>query len=417
MFSWRVPVETSEASEILLMLAKGLQPDTGSPFPPQSPYCSDAVKSALDRALRLVESANPQAVKTVAALSSAQQARYNRLKAWRFDTARSENLPAFTIAHDRMLIEMAQRRFDSLSDLARIKGFGMGRAQKYGEAILFILNGSDTNPGATQKEGVADSTGHTEPGNTLSAARARYPEAALRHLLITEVTRMQNEYYCIAAFDLHAGRMARPLRLGGAYWKFDEFQERYFPGDLLAAPTGGTPEGLLPHRNENLILSGVMRRLERWSPSELYHAMLPEAVESVQKLFGRRLEEDRYLIEGTNTPSLGGVRIARRRIGFCVNSSNRLRLQIEDTDRLVYTISVTCDRLRTLFDPERDGRAADRANRLLEVILADEQVVLRIGLSRGYAGEHGEFDPKRCYLQINGLLSGVNWLPDATGLV
>lgn len=244
---------------------------------------------------------------------------------------------------------------------------------------------------------------HTE--RSLEHARAKYPETDYHPLLITEVTRMQHDRYCIAAYDIHAGKMVRPLRPRGDNWIFDEFQPPYLPGQLVNVAPSGIAHGLPPHCAEDMVIRAGMDVLESWTSMELYTALLPMSGRTVAQVFGRRLVGDRYVIEGTCCPSLGGVRVARRRLHFRANSSNRLRLHLDDTDGVAYPLPVTCDRLRSLFEPEGGRYGIEEANAWLERMAPDEPVILRTGLTRGYAGNEGEFDPRRCYLQINGIVS------------
>src|SRR5437773_2029786 len=84
--------------------------------------------------------------------------------------------------------------------------------------------------------------------NTLDAARSRYPSHAFHALLITEVTQMRHGHFCIAAYDIHARRMVRPLRPRGENWIFDEFQSAYRPGQLVNVKSWlACPDGLHPH--------------------------------------------------------------------------------------------------------------------------------------------------------------------------
>ena len=56
----------------------------------------------------------------------------------------------------------------------------------------------------------------------------------------------------------------------------------------------------------------------------------------------------------------------------------------------------------------QDGRgphaAHDEANQWLESVAEQQPIILRIGVSRGYAGKANEFNPKRCYAQLNGVI-------------
>jgi len=241
--------------------------------------------------------------------------------------------------------------------------------------------------------------------HTLEYARAKYPTAEYHPLLITEVTRMQHDHFCIAAYDIHDRRMARPLRPKGDNWIFDEFQPPFRPGHLVKATPTGVPHGQMPHRTEDMLLKSTMTVLETWTAAEVFSGLLATTCETVAGAFGQPPLEDRYFIEGTQCPSLGGVRIERRRIAFRIDAGGRLRLHVEDTDGTVYSFAVTCDRLRYLFDRETGKYGIAVANRWLEETPPTDPIILRVGLARGYAGASGEFIPKRCYLQINGVLT------------
>ena len=62
------------------------------------------------------------------------------LQRWRRDRARADAVPAYVVAHDSMLFAIAEARPQSLSALARVKGMGPAKLEKYGEEILGILD-------------------------------------------------------------------------------------------------------------------------------------------------------------------------------------------------------------------------------------------------------------------------------------
>jgi ATP-dependent DNA helicase RecQ len=72
-------------------------------------------------------------------LSPDANARYERLVAWRAGEAEEQHVPAYVVAHNSMLREMARTRPTSEIQLATIHGFGKTRAARYSEAILAIL--------------------------------------------------------------------------------------------------------------------------------------------------------------------------------------------------------------------------------------------------------------------------------------
>ena len=258
----------------------------------------------------------------------------------------------------------------------------------------------------------ASAPGDCKP-NTLDGARLRYPASEYHPLLITEVTQMRHDDFCIAGYDIHTRKMARPLRPKGQNWVFDEFQAAYRPGQLVDLKSwSARPDGVQPHCLEDMILKREMEELEVWTDRELYAAMLPSACHAITQLFDLRPLENSYVIEGTECRSLGGVKAPRASINLRANNYNRLRLQLDDADGELYNLPVTCHRLRSLFDPGGGRLGIQGANDWLQEIPADEPIVLRIGLTRGYAGGDGEFNPRRCYVQINGILS-AHALPTA----
>lgn len=68
-------------------------------------------------------------------------ARFERLRSARGALARELALPAYVIAHDRVLRLVAVQCPGDKDALARISGFGASRAEKYGEALLAAVRG------------------------------------------------------------------------------------------------------------------------------------------------------------------------------------------------------------------------------------------------------------------------------------
>lgn len=66
----------------------------------------------------------------------------NELKKWRAARASEDGVPAYIIAHDKTLDEIARRQPQSESQLLAINGFGAAKLKKYGPDILHITNSS-----------------------------------------------------------------------------------------------------------------------------------------------------------------------------------------------------------------------------------------------------------------------------------
>lgn len=64
---------------------------------------------------------------------------FTRLKTWRYKRAVADKLPAYMIAHDTVLEELARRRPATTQALLGVKGFGQAKVDKYGTDLLEII--------------------------------------------------------------------------------------------------------------------------------------------------------------------------------------------------------------------------------------------------------------------------------------
>ncbi len=65
------------------------------------------------------------------------------LRHWRLEQAREQGVPAYVILHDRTLSEIAGLLPDSPQALLAVPGIGVAKAQRYGDALLSIVAGTD----------------------------------------------------------------------------------------------------------------------------------------------------------------------------------------------------------------------------------------------------------------------------------
>lgn len=70
-----------------------------------------------------------------------ESALFERLRAWRRERAREEQVPAYAIFHDRVLYAIAQEKPARMSDLAAISGVGRAKLENYGEELLALVRG------------------------------------------------------------------------------------------------------------------------------------------------------------------------------------------------------------------------------------------------------------------------------------
>jgi ATP-dependent DNA helicase RecQ len=73
-------------------------------------------------------------------LSPEEQAVLRRLQDWRRERAENDAVPAYVVAPNATLVEIARRRPADPGQLVEIKGFGPTRVEKYGAEILGVLS-------------------------------------------------------------------------------------------------------------------------------------------------------------------------------------------------------------------------------------------------------------------------------------
>jgi DNA helicase-2/ATP-dependent DNA helicase PcrA len=62
------------------------------------------------------------------------------LKQWRLERARADEVPAYVVFHNSTLAEIAGRKPQTLRDLAAVPGVGPAKLDRYGDAVLSVLN-------------------------------------------------------------------------------------------------------------------------------------------------------------------------------------------------------------------------------------------------------------------------------------
>jgi ATP-dependent DNA helicase RecQ len=68
-----------------------------------------------------------------------ERARWERLRAWRTDTAKSDGVPAYVIFHDATLAEIARSAPDTIDDLRHIPGIGARKLERFGDELLEVV--------------------------------------------------------------------------------------------------------------------------------------------------------------------------------------------------------------------------------------------------------------------------------------
>jgi ATP-dependent DNA helicase RecQ len=80
-------------------------------------------------------------------LDPAAAERFERLRRWRLEEARSQGVPPYVIFHDATLAAIAAAAPSSGTELSRIPGMGTKKMERYGTALLELLEGAPAAPG------------------------------------------------------------------------------------------------------------------------------------------------------------------------------------------------------------------------------------------------------------------------------
>ena len=62
-----------------------------------------------------------------------------RLREWRLERAKADNVPPYVVFHDSVLQAIAAARPSSLGELAQISGVGPAKLERYGEELLALV--------------------------------------------------------------------------------------------------------------------------------------------------------------------------------------------------------------------------------------------------------------------------------------
>ncbi|MGI4985630.1 MAG: DNA helicase RecQ [Janthinobacterium lividum] len=74
-----------------------------------------------------------------AAMNPRERACWERLRAWRGATAKTDGVPAYVIFHDATLAEIASRAPDSISALKEIPGIGARKLERFGHELVALV--------------------------------------------------------------------------------------------------------------------------------------------------------------------------------------------------------------------------------------------------------------------------------------
>lgn len=218
-------------------------------------------------------------------------------------------------------------------------------------------------------------------------------------VLITEVTRMTGGKVCVAGLDIATGKLVRPLKPDGSNWEEAEWVETDYlrVGNIVGlTPASPSASTHFPHATEDFRCSYVTS-LAVATPTQLYQACVETADHDIDTLFANQSIGGKYVIDGTKCRSLGCVMVDAADLRLS-EFYEKVQVSWQDSARNWHNLRVTEVGIRT---PDAAVGLRLLRARLLHVT---GDVALRLGLARGWDGNDANFDPKRCYLQLNGLI-------------
>ena len=234
----------------------------------------------------------------------------------------------------------------------------------------------------------------TELAETLASLHLG-PQRRLQ-LVVVASTFMKNSHECVIAWSVEEQRLIRPItNLVTNSWIFGTFKvgQVYWFVILHSNPS----EAIWPHKTEDTIVqinpvpvSTVSIPLVpvRYTESEMYNMLFGSSVESVCSVFAPGvIQEGKYILEGTECPSVGILRC------------NRGDIMLENLSNM----STRC-RIFQLFDFPVTAQNQDALLSLNES-LANIPVLVLLGLARPFQGTGGNFfDPRRSYILVIGVI-------------
>jgi len=224
-------------------------------------------------------------------------------------------------------------------------------------------------------------------------------------LMITEVTEMRGNTYCVAGWCVAENRMVRPLPNGGNWPSHLLEIHGVVPGAIISVVQNGKPShGEFPHLTEDMPIDPQQIELRSPSPSAWFGGNSPPTANQLASAFQGNLERNSvwngciqgaHVLQDSKCRSLWGLGINRRSLSFIEDEfkgSIKLRGLLHDGAAL-YKLPISS---RVLNEAWRSGGLG-----AVRAVLPNEgRLHVRVGLARAF-----EQQPNKCFVMIN----GVHW--------
>jgi hypothetical protein len=217
-------------------------------------------------------------------------------------------------------------------------------------------------------------------------------------ILITDVTEMGQDNYCVAGWDTTSKRMIRPLPNGGNWTASLMTQHGIVAGKLISVEPRGKANGIYPHLTEDARIDLASIKTSDGVFSDWHGESAPHVAASMSAGFGGHLRwnkewngvrEGVYAHPGVQCGSLVAVRVPKANVAFS-EAFGKLQATLNDgSDSYQLTVS------------SKVLKEAWRTCGLLAVknaLPATNEFHVRVGLARPFG------NPLKCYAMLNGIL-------------
>lgn len=234
------------------------------------------------------------------------------------------------------------------------------------------------------------------------------------NLVITDLTRMQDQRVCVAGYD-EQGRCVRPVLPPPGIQECS----LYANGKSIIFPFASVTYDLIehapqpPHTEDYLFHPAAVQSGGALDMDDRPAFLLRTLSPNVAAIFGQPIYADagHYVLDGSGPRSLGTVQPSRPpQVLFQTGQDGVIkpRLAFEDEAGAHYRLAVTdlAWRYQADFFRRTENLPVEALTARMQAALQSKAVFLRIGLARGWS-KH----PDRCYLQV----TGIHTFPDYLG--
>lgn len=152
-------LDNEQARNILISLANGINPSNGEHFPPDSPYNNPEIIRALFFAVMVMQDqhnlAKPKKTyrlrKTREPLSEANKILFQKLRQWRLDKAKQQNLFPYMVLSNNQLYDILELPDVTIENLATVKGFYDDKIQLFGQEVVDIIKDAQIEANSSEE--------------------------------------------------------------------------------------------------------------------------------------------------------------------------------------------------------------------------------------------------------------------------